>query len=426
MRKVLNLTVLVAALGYFVDMFDLTIFGVVRMSSLKELGVEPSQLMSTGIMMVNLSAVGMLIGGVMWGVLGDKKGRLSILFGSILLYSTANVLNAFVTSIPQYAVLRFIAGVGLAGELGAAVTLVSEMLSKEDRGYGTTIIAAVGMCGAVAASMIGQLTHWKTAYLIGGGLGFLLLAARLKMVDSGMFAKVQQNERRGDLRLHFSEGRFTRYLYCILVGLPIYFTTGILFTFSPELSKGLGLEGITAGNALLFGTIGLTFGDLLSGLLSQWMKSRKNAVYVSLAVGFVFSLAYFFAAGISNTMFYAICFVLGAAAGYWAVLVTIAAEQFGTNIRATVATSVPNFVRSSVILLTLGFSSLKGTIGTVNAAMSVGVVVFAVAAFGMSRLRETYGRDLDYVETSGGEPLLESSSGRENSGMDELRSAQAN
>lgn len=399
MRRVLNLTVCVAALGYFVDMFDLTIFGVVRMSSLKELGIESSQLLNAGVLLMNLQALGMLVGGLMWGILADKKGRLSVLFGSILLYSTANLLNAFVTDLPQYAVLRFLAGVGLAGELGAAVTLVSEMLSKEDRGYGTTIIAAVGLLGAVAASGLGQLTHWKTAYLVGGILGFLLLATRLKMADSGMFAKVDRNQPRGDLRLLLTDGRGWRYLYCILVGIPIYFTTGILFTFAPELTRGLGIEGVTAGQALLFGSIGLTLGDLLSGLLSQWLKSRKKAVSISLGIGVILMVLYFFAAAESTLLFYGVCFLLGVTAGYWAVLVTMAAEQFGTNIRGTVATSVPNFVRSSVILLTLSFSYLKVMLGTMNAALGVGFVVFLLAGFALNRLKESYGKDLDYMET---------------------------
>lgn len=408
MRRVLNLTVLVAAFGYFVDLFDLTIFGVVRISSLKELGVDPSELMSKGMLVVNLGALGMLIGGVMWGVLGDKKGRLSVLFGSILLYSTANLLSAFVSDLPQYAVLRFLSGVGLAGELGAAVTLVSETLSKEDRGYGTTFIATVGLLGSVAASLIGQMVHWRTAYMIGGGLGFLLLAARLKMVDSGMYGKMDAKERKGDLRLLLSGGRFTRYIYCILIGVPIYFTSGILLTFSPELSKAVGLEGITAGNAILFGTIGLSIGDLFSGLLSQWLKSRKKAVLVGLIVGLVFVGFYFLSTGISKTGFYAVCFMLGCAGGYWAVLVTMAAEQFGTNIRATVATSVPNFVRSSVILLTLGFTSLKESFGTVNSALIVAAIVYLVSFFALSRLKETFARDLDFVE-SGGEKRVKTS-----------------
>ncbi len=404
MRRVLNLTVLIAALGYFVDMFDITVFGVVRIPSLKALGVvDPGQLMQTGMLLLNLQACGMLVGGLLWGVIGDKKGRLSVLFGSIFIYSVANILNAFVTSVPSYAVLRFCAGVGLAGELGAAVTLVSELLSKEDRGYGTAIIAALGLLGAVTASLVGQLASWKVAYLLGGTMGVGLLLARFKMADSEMFQKSAAGARRGDLRLLFSAERFRRYLFCILVGIPIYFTTGILFSFAPELAREMGLTGVTAGNALLFGSIGLTIGDLLSGLLSQWLKSRRKAVLFSFFVGFVFATLYFRSGTASVVQFYAICGGLGLAAGYWAVLVTIAAEQFGTNLRATVATSVPNFVRSSVIILTLTFTAFRTQVGFLNLAIGLGMTVFAIALFSLSRLRETYGRDLDFSEID--EPL---------------------
>ena len=401
MRKVMSLTVIVAALGYFVDMFDLTIFGVVRMTSLKAMGiVDPAELMSRGILLVNLQALGMLFGGLLWGILADKKGRLSVLFASILLYSVANILNAFVVNIDQYAVLRFIAGVGLAGELGAAVTLVSEMLSKEDRGYGTTMIAALGLLGAVTASVVGQYFSWQSAYLIGGGMGLLLLVTRFKLKDSSLFHKQSESASRGDLRLLLERSRWPRYVFCILLGVPIYFATAILFTFSPEFSQALGLKNITAGNAILAGTIGLTLGDLLSGLLSQWLKSRKRAVLVSLIVGALFSFLYFQCASLgSNTLFYIICGVIGLAAGYWAVLVTMAAEQFGTNIRATVATSVPNFVRASVIPMTLLFTYLKPQFGSVEAALGIGSVVFALALISLWKLNETYGKELDFMET---------------------------
>lgn len=411
MRRALSLTVLVAALGYFVDMFDLTIFGVVRVASLKDLGLtDPAEITSKGVLLVNLQAAGMLLGGLLWGILGDKRGRLSVLFGSILLYSIANLLNAFVTDINQYAILRFLAGIGLAGELGAAVTLVAESLTPETRGYGTTIIAALGLLGAVAASLIGGLLHWKLAYFIGGVMGFLLLAARFKMADSGLFQKAHHASHRGDLRLLLTGDRFFRYVCCILVGVPIYFTTGILFTFAPELAHALGFEGVTAGDAILCGSIGLTIGDLLSGLLSQWLRSRKRAVFVSLFLGAILTVLYFATAHLSKELFYATCFALGLAAGYWAVLVTIAAEQFGTNIRATVATSVPNLVRSSVIVLTISFTYLKTSLGTVGAAELVAAVVFALAFFATSRLDESYGKDLEYLETFETSPEEQASS----------------
>lgn len=396
--KVLNVTVLIAALGYFVDMFDLTIFGIVRVESLKAIGyTSPEDITHYGMILLNLQAFGMLVGGLLWGVLGDKKGRLSVLFGSIILYSVANFLNAFVTDIYQYGTLRLLAGIGLAGELGAAVTLVSEILDKEVRGIGTTLIATVGLMGSVAAALTGQYFSWTTAYMVGGVLGFLLLLARFKMADSKMFNHTQK-ENRGDLRLLLSGERLTRYLKSIAVGIPIYLITGIFLTFSPELAQSVGLAGVTAGKALLYGTIGLTLGDLLSGLTSQKMKSRKKSVAIFMSLGFLTTLLYFYSARFGTQAFYVVCFSMGLMAGYWAVLVTLVAEQFGTNIRATAATSVPNFVRSAVIPLTLIFGYLKSQMPVPTAAIILSVGVFALAFWSLWTLKETYGRDLDFED----------------------------
>jgi MFS transporter, putative metabolite:H+ symporter len=397
-QRVLNATVLIAGLGYFVDMFDLTLFGVVRVSSLRALGV--TNVLEVGVLLVDLQMIGMLLGGVFWGILGDKKGRISVLFGSILVYSLANLANAFVTNVPLYGVLRFIAGFGLAGELGAAITLVSEVMSKEQRGYGTTIIATLGLLGAVAASLTGQLLSWKVAYLVGGVLGLLLLVARFKTFESGMFAHAQKKTvRKGDPRMLLKERRWLRYLCCILVGVPIWFMTGVLLTFAPELTADLQLTGpVTAGNALLYGSIGLTLGDLASGLLSQTLKSRKKAVGAFLACGALLAFAYSQARGVSPSTFYALCFCVGLCAGYWAVFVTIAAEQFGTNLRSTVATTAPNFVRASLVLVTLGFVKLKAHLPVMPSALAVGAVCFVLALVGLILLPETYGKNLDYLE----------------------------
>ena len=400
MKKAFNLTVLVAGLGYFVDMFDLTIFGVVRINSLKAIlpNASPEQILSTSVFLINMLAVGMLLGGLLWGVLGDKKGRLSVLFGSIILYSVANLLNAFATNIPTYALLRFLAGVGLAGELGAAVTLVSESLAPEIRGYGTTMIAALGLLGSVAASLSGQYLDWQTAYIIGGLMGLVLLFARFSMVDSSIFNKAKQNTHRGDLKLLFTGSRLKRYALCVLAGVPVYFTTGILFTFSPELSKEAGLVGVTAGQSLLWGMIGLTLGDVLCGLLSQFLKSRRRAILISLAFGICLMLAFLFGVGTNTKLFYIACFFLGLTCGYWAVLITLTAEQFGTNLRSTAATSVPNLIRSAVIPLNFSFLFLRGHFGSQTSAFILSAVVYSIAMFSIYILSESFGKSLDFIE----------------------------
>jgi putative MFS transporter len=357
LKRILTPTVIIAALGYFVDLFDITLFGVVRVASVKSLGVPPEEMINVGIRLYNWQMGGMLIGGLLWGIIGDKKGRHIVLYSSILMYSLANILNAFVTTVGQYELLRFLAGIGLAGELGAAVTMVSESLSKEDRGYATTLVATLGMLGSLCAALVGKYFQWDHAYLIGGGLGLLLLAARFKSFDSDMFKALQKKKIvRGNIRLLFNPQRALRYISSVAVGVPIYFITAILLTLAPEVTAGLNLTGaVTAADALIYGSVGLAIGDLMSGLTSQWLKSRKKAVAIFLLIALVSTLAYTQADGASPQFIYFLCFMLGSAAGYWAVLVTIAAEQFGTDIRSTVATSVPNFVRGSGMIIASSF-----------------------------------------------------------------------
>ncbi|MFP2906570.1 MFS transporter [Pyxidicoccus sp. 3LFB2] len=404
LRSVLNLTVVVAGLGYFVDLFDITLFGVVRRASLIDLGItDPAEILQKGLLIYNAQMVGMMVGGLLWGVLADKRGRLSVMFGSILLYSFANLANAFVWDVTGYAICRFLGGVGLAGELGAAITLVAESLPKEKRGLGTTVVATLGMLGIVAAALVGQHLSWKTAYITGGVMGLALLFARFKVSESELFSK-KTDPSRANPFLILQGGRFIKYLCCILIGVPIYFTTGILFTFAPELTAGLGVTGtVTAGNAILYGSIGLTLGDLLAGVFSQWLKSRKRAVALNLTAGFALMLFYTLVPGLTSTAIYVLSFFLGITVGYWAVLVTMAAEQFGTNIRGTVATTVPNFVRGSAALAASGFAWLKGLEGVsvANAALMVGSLCFGLALLALLRIEETFHRDLDYEETAG-------------------------
>ncbi len=404
LKRIFNATVLVSALGYFVDMFDITLFGAVRSASLRALGLtDPAQILEQGIRLFNYQMGGMLVGGLLWGILGDKKGRVTVLYGSILMYSLANIANAFVTTVDQYAFMRLLAGIGLAGELGAAVTLVSESMSKEDRGYGTTIVATLGLCGSVAAALSGKYLAWNHAYLLGGGLGLALLASRLRMFDSGMFEVLKKkNVKMGDTSLLLKPARMVRYLASIAIGVPIYFITSILFTLSPELTADLNFTGpITAPDALLYGSIGLALGDLASGLFSQMIKSRRKTVALFLLIALALIGVYTHAYGFSPNMFYTVCFGLGLCAGYWAVLVTVAAEQFGTNIRSTVATSVPNFVRGSAILVSQTFLLLITRFSKIDSALILTGVCFGLAFVGLWILQETYGKNLDFVEVDG-------------------------
>lgn len=401
-NKAIYTAILVAALGYFVDIYDLLLFSIVRVSSLKSLGIPDTQILENGVYLINSQMAGLLIGGIFWGILGDKKGRLSVLFGSIFLYSTANILNAFVTSVPQYAAFRFLAGLGLAGELGAGVTLVCELMPKETRGYGTSIIACIGILGAVAAALVGDLFDWKTSYIIGGIMGYLLLALRFGVSESQMFSSMKHSQIASGnfLRLFQNWQTFAKYIRVILVGVPIWCTIGIIITFSPEFGSAFQMTQIpTAGKAVMYCYLGASIGDLASGLLSQYLKSRKKTfkIFLILLSGVFF--LYFEISSISIFTYYFLCFLLGFSSGYWAIFVTSASEQFGTDIRSTVTTTSPNFVRAAVIPLTFVFSFLKPPLGIIPSAITVGSVCLILAFIALFGLEETFDKNLNYLES---------------------------
>ncbi|MEO5911829.1 MAG: MFS transporter [Pelobium sp.] len=397
----ITLLIIVASLGYFVDIYDLVLFSVIRVQSLKGIGVSEDELLSVGVKLINAQMIGMLLGGIIWGILGDKMGRLKVLFGSILMYSVANILNGFATDVTTYAVIRFFAGVGLAGELGAGITLVAESMSKEKRGYGTMIVAAIGLMGAVVAGLVGDLFQWQTAYFIGGGMGIVLLLLRLGVMESGMYKNIAHKDvPKGNFMMLFNNwGRFKKYLNCTLIALPVWFVVGILITFAPEFGKAMGAtEPLSAGKGILYTYIGISLGDILTGMLSQIFKTRKKIVVIFLFATLFSVLLFLFSKGINAQTYHWLCVLLGISTGFWVIFVTIAAEQFGTNLRSTVTTTVPNFIRGSVVLVTLSFEWLKSPFGIINAALIVGLTTLAIAFIAVYNLDETYGKDLDYIE----------------------------
>ncbi|MFO0655619.1 MAG: MFS transporter [Polyangia bacterium] len=394
------LVVVVAALGYFVDILDLFLFNVVRQPSLRDLGVSPADSLFWGMRLLNAQMVGVLVGAFVFGTLGDRLGRLRALYGSILIYSVGTLLNGLVDSVETYALCRLLAGFGLAGELGAAVTLVSETLPQSRRGLGTTLVAGFGLCGGVAAALLAEWLSWRTCYFVGGSAGLLLLLLRLSVAEPQMFVDVkQQSVRRGSLALLLATAtRRRRLLQLLLIGLPVWFVAGIVIAFSPELSTALGTQGVTAARAVLISYIGVALGDLLCGVLSQVLKSRRRAMLWSLSLLLVLLLLLLRLHGLGLHGFYALCFGLGLSTGYWAVLVTTAAEQFGTNLRATVTTTVPNLVRASVIPLGLLYQQLVPTLGTVETVRWLGGLCVAVAVVSLWLLPETYHRELAFLE----------------------------
>jgi MFS transporter, putative metabolite:H+ symporter len=398
-----NIIVIVASLGYFVDIYDLILFGIVRVPSLKGIGIPEDQLLEKGIYLLNMQMIGMLLGGILWGIMGDKKGRLPVLFFTIALYSIANFVNGFITNIEQYAILRFFAGLGLAGELGIGITLVSEVMSKETRGYGTTLVSGIGIVGAVLGFLVADLFNWRVAYFVGGGLGLLLLLLRASVFESGMFEKTKNEhkhiERGNFLSLFTNRKRLLKYILCIMIGVPTWYIVAILVIQSPEFGKALHIKGnIDGGAAVMWHYVGLSIGSFVTGLLSQWLKSRKKALLLAFIMLLIFTSLYFSAYGFSAVSFYLILVMLGIAVGYWAVFITTASEQFGTNLRATVTTTVPNFVRGATVPITFAVLYLKIKFDLITAGIIVGLVCIALALVSLYLLEETYHKDLDYNE----------------------------
>ncbi|WP_031526281.1 MFS transporter [Dyadobacter crusticola] len=399
---VLTIPVIVASLGYFVDVYDLLLFNIVRVPSLKDLGLSEDEISRIGANIYNWQQAGLLIGGFMWGVLGDKLGRRSVLFGSILTYSLANIACGFTSNIEVYSLLRFIAGLGLAGELGAGITLIAEILPRELRGYGASIVASVGLAGAIAAFFAVKLTDWRTAYLIGGGMGLILLVLRFNVLESSVFNK--SLEKRGAKRvpwwtLFTSWARFVRYLRCMGIGLPTYMVIGIYSTFGNEFAKALGIPGeVQAGTCVLYTYIGVVTGDFFSGILSQWLKSRRKAILVMIAMTLA-GVAWLLYGGIRSDEVLYICYVcLGFSIGYIAMFLTTTAEQFGTNLRATATTSVANNVRATVLITLPLFQLLKPSVGVLHSGAIVGGICFTLALLSLWKMEETYGKELDYEE----------------------------
>ena len=416
-KNSLVIPLLVAALGYFVDIYDLLLFSIIRVPSLKNLGLTDAQITSSGEHIISVQMIGLLLGGIVWGIIGDKAGRLRVLFGSILLYSLANIANGFVHNVDQYAWVRFIAGLGLAGELGAGITLVSELVSKEKRGVATSLVAGIGLLGAIAAFLIKlefvkqDNTGWQTCYFIGGGLGILLLLLRISVFESGMFQQIKNTDvQRGNFLMLFNNGkRLRKYLLSILIGLPTWYVIGILITFSKEFGSAMHIvQPIDAGKAVMFAYAGIAVGDVSIGLVSQALKSRKKALYIYYALAILFITLFFTAQynGSSQTM-YVLCAALGFSMGFWAIFVTIGAEQFGTNLRATATTTIPNFVRGTLPLLILLFKYLRSVFSQhsftadssyITSAEIIGVIVIVIGLLATIAIEETFGKDLNFIE----------------------------
>lgn len=399
--SIFSIPVLVAALGYFVDIYDLLLFLIVRVQSLKSLGLSEEAIASDGMDIIGHQMWGLLIGGILWGMMGDKKGRLSVLFGSITLYSLANIANGMVSTIEQYSICRFIAGIGLAGELGAGITLVSELIPKEKRGVATSMVAGIGLTGAVMAYFISKSFDWRVCYYIGGGLGLSLLLLRVTVFESGMFKNIQHaSVQKGNFLMFFTNAaRFKKYLLSILIGLPTWYVIGILVGFSKEFAAHFNItEPVDPGKAVMFAYVAISIGDIAIGFVSQALKSRKKALYIFYAITTIGIVLYFRQENGTANQMYALSALLGFGTGFWAIFVTMAAEHFGTNLRATAATTVPNMVRGALPLMVMLFKGLQPQYSYLTAAAITGALVMTISVVAAVMTEETFGKDLDFLE----------------------------
>jgi MFS family permease len=407
---ILNVTVIVAALGYFVDIYDLLLFTIVREPSLSSIGVnlkDTKAVVAASTQIINWQMVGLLIGGIIWGIVGDKKGRLSVLFGSIILYSIANFITAYVQTVDQYAYCRFAAGLGLAGELGAGITLVSELMPKEKRGIGTSMVAGIGLSGAVVAYLTFQFTNedWRLCYKIGGGLGVLLLFLRITVAESGMFKQIKmQAVERGNFLMFFTnKKRFRKYLLAILIGLPTWYVIGVLVNLSNRFADSLyGENKVYSGKAIMYAYAAIALGDILVGFICQYFKSRKKGLLLYYILTIIFLILFFSGFNNSDLRMYAICAALGFSTGFWAIFITMGAEQFGTNLRATAATTIPNMVRGALPLINLMFVNLfqkNWGWGLIKSGIITGIIVMVITLVAFYFTEETYHKDLNYLET---------------------------
>jgi MFS transporter, putative metabolite:H+ symporter len=398
---IFSLPVIVGALGFFVDVYDLLLFGIIRKPSLTALGLSANEVFTQGEYILSIQMFGLLTGGILWGMLGDKKGRLSVLFGSILLYSLANIINGFVTTVPQYTIMRFIAGVGLAGELGASITLVSELLPKEKRGIAAAVIAGFGIFGAVTAFFVSQQFDWRMCYFIGGGMGLLLLLLRVSIFESGLYKELSKsNVPRGNFLMLFNNReRFLKYLRCVTIGLPAWYVIGVLVTFSDKFGEVFGIANIDPGKAIMYQYMGIAFGDITVGLISNWLKSRKKALFIFYGITIFFIVLYFAQVATTAQGLYFICAGLGFGTGFSVVYITMSAEQFGTNLRATAAISIPNMVRGALPLIILLFQGLRNiTSNFIMGGWLTGIILIVPAIIAAWYTKETFGKDLNFIE----------------------------
>lgn len=404
------LLILVASLGYFVDAYDLIIASVVRSSAIVELGlaqVGTPEHTKYAQLFEYVQSAGILLGGIIFGVYSDKKGRKKALYYSIAIYSIANILNGLLSaSVPfvgtVYCILRFICGFALAAELSIGIVMISETMKAKHRGYGTMIVVSFGILGAVLAAVLFEFIgiHWQTLYLIGGIAGVLLLIFRFSVKETNPFLDLENQEsERGSWVMIFKNRRLLKILFnAILLGFPIYFFISIPIKFATDYGKELGLT-IKGTIPIIVFYIAMSVSDIIANYLCQLFENRKKVLYFYLGLCTIsVFLLHFYPPTTPEQYFYLFSPLMGFASGYWALLITFTNEQIGTNIRSTYTTAVPNVVRSLFIPIQLLLTVLQPTFGTSTSVFYIGVLAVILALLGLYSLKETWGKNLKFID----------------------------
>jgi hypothetical protein len=247
-----------------------------------------------------------------------------------------------------------------------------------------------------------ELFDWRTCYYIGGALGLTLLLLRMQVKESVLFKQVKQaGVKRGDFLMFFNnKERALLYLRCIMIGIPAWYIIGVLVTFSDQFGKEFGIEGIDPGKAIMYQYMAIAFGDLTAGLLSKLLNSRKKALFVFYGITTLFLGLYFgLRGGGSAQNMYWLCAGLGFGTGFSVIYITMSAEQFGTNLRATAAVTIPNMVRGALPLIIILFKGMRNWTGSyVTGAVLTGALLMLIAVYAAIGIRETYNKELDFVE----------------------------
>jgi MFS transporter, putative metabolite:H+ symporter len=381
--------------GYFIDIFDLVLFSTLRISSFEELKITDPTYWT--VVFFNLQMTGILVGGIFWGKMADIKGRSWSFMGTILVFSIANIINGLTSSLTVYGICRFIAGFGLAGEMGSGIALICEKVPDEKRSLYLGFVSSLGCIGAVLSGWLGDIVYWRYLFIGSGFAGILLTLLRKNLLEPDLFRKTATlNIPRGQWKTLFqSPPDLIRFILLIFLGIPMWYIIGILWSFSTEMTSTIGLNIFTSGQAILWGYVGVWMGDMLMPFVSQFLKSRIFTIQICLIM-MLLGVIYLFQFQPHSLLSFQLTHIfLGFTIGYWAVYATLCGESFGTNIRALTSTSLPSLIRFSSIPMMIIYQYGRDE-NELNIALGMGLTVLCISMITTYFIKDTFQKDIDF------------------------------